>query len=145
MSWKLILYHSLIHEYAKCTWDFHIYIHRNLEIRKTCNDFSVQVRNFLLLLSLKVFRHNDREAQSFYSRFFICPPNTCDTSPRPPRASESQPSRLVSSLNSTKFIQILKIFRVLPVCDVIHTLYPHFSSWAIVTSLSDTSVLNTRM
>ena len=53
----------------------HIYIeHTNLEIRKTRNDFSVQVRNFLLLLSLKVFRHKEREAQSFYSGFFICPP-----------------------------------------------------------------------
>ena len=29
--------------------------HRDLEIRKTRNDFSVQVRNFLLPLSLKVF------------------------------------------------------------------------------------------
>ena len=59
----------------------HIYIeHRNLEIRKTRNDFSVQVRNFLLPLSLKVLRHKEREAQSFYSGFFICPtPNTCGT------------------------------------------------------------------
>ena len=54
--------------------------HRNLEIRKTRNDFFVQVRNFLLPLSLKFFRHKEREAQSFYSGFFICPPlNTCGT------------------------------------------------------------------
>ena len=48
--------------------------HRNLEIRKTRNDFSVQVRNFLLPLILKVFRHKKREAQSFYSGFFIWHP-----------------------------------------------------------------------
>ena len=51
----------------------YIYIeHRNLEIWKTHNDFSVRVRNFLLPLSLKVFWHKEREAQSFYSGFFIC-------------------------------------------------------------------------
>ena len=49
--------------------------HRNLEIRKIRNDFFVQVRNFLLPLSLKVLRHKEREAQSFYSGFFICPPS----------------------------------------------------------------------
>ena len=54
--------------------------HRNLEIRKTRNDFSVQVRNFLLPLSLKVLRHKEREAQSFYAGFCISPaPNTCGT------------------------------------------------------------------
>ena len=50
--------------------------HRNLETRKTRNDFSVQVRNLLLPLSLKVLRHKEREAQSFYSGFFIPPPPT---------------------------------------------------------------------
>ena len=78
---------------------------RNLEIRKTRKDFFVQVRNFLLPLSLKVLRHKEREAQSFYSDFFICP-ISCDTCPRPPRASTSQPSRPVSSLNSTNFFKI---------------------------------------
>ena len=78
-----ILHHSHIHEYAKCIWDvYNIYHieHRNLEIRKTRNDFFVQIRNFLLLLSLKVFRPKEREVQSFYSGFFISPhPNTCGT------------------------------------------------------------------
>ena len=41
---------------------------------KKRNDFSVQVRNFLLPLSLKVLQHQEREAQSFYAGFFICPP-----------------------------------------------------------------------
>ena len=48
--------------------------HRNLEIRKTRNDFSVQVRNLLLPLSLKVLRHKERDTHSFYSGFFICTP-----------------------------------------------------------------------
>ena len=48
--------------------------HRNLEIRKTRNDFSVPVRNFLLPLSLKVLRHKERDTHSLYSGFFICPP-----------------------------------------------------------------------
>ena len=47
--------------------------HGNLEMRKTRNDFSVHVWNFLLPSSLKVFQHKEREAQSFYSGFFICP------------------------------------------------------------------------
>ena len=46
--------------------------HRNPEIRKTRNDFSVQVRNFLLPLSLKVLRHKERDTHSFYSGFSIC-------------------------------------------------------------------------
>ena len=49
------------------------------EIRKTRNDFSVQVQTFLLPLSLKVLRDKEGEAQSFYSDSFICPPNTCGT------------------------------------------------------------------
>ena len=40
---------------------------------KNTYDFLVQIRNFLLPLSLKVFRHNEREAQSFYAGFSICP------------------------------------------------------------------------
>ena len=69
----------------KWTYNVHIYIYiyiyiynieqRNLETRKTRNDFPVQLRNFLLPFILKVFRHKEREreAQSFNSGFFICP------------------------------------------------------------------------
>ena len=79
--------------------------HRNLEIRKTRNDFSVQVRNFLLPLSLKVLRPKERDTHSFYSGFFIWPPHTisCDTCPRPTQASESQPSSAEAVLNSTNW------------------------------------------
>ena len=70
------------YRYAKWTYNVHIYNieHRNLETPKILDDFLVQVRNFLLHLSLKVLRHKEREAQSFYSGFFICPPpNSCST------------------------------------------------------------------
>ena len=117
--------------------------HRSLEIRKTRNDFFVQVRNFLLRLSLKVFRHKERDTHSFYSGFFICPPLLCDTYPRPPRASERQPSRSVSSLNS--LFQNLPKFSARFRCVTSFALASlRFPSRAIVTSLSDTSTLCTR-
>ena len=76
--------------------------HRNLEIRKTRNDFFVQVRNFLVPLSLKVFRHKEREAQSFYSGFFLCPPQHLWHLPqRSPQASGNQPSSPEAGLIST--------------------------------------------
>ena len=85
----------------------YIYIeHRNLETRKTRDDFLVKVRNFLLPLSLKILRHKERDIHSFYSGFFICPlPISGDTCPRPPRASESQPSSSEAGLNSTNWLQ----------------------------------------
>ena len=68
------------------TWNVHrtfiTYIHRTLKSRNTKNtyNFLVQVRNLLLPLSLKVLRHKERDAHSFYSGFSICPPpNTCGT------------------------------------------------------------------
>ena len=63
---------------------YNIYIeHRNPETQKNTYDFLVQVRNFLLSLSLKVFRHKEREAQSFYAGFSMCSHfNTCGTPPQ---------------------------------------------------------------
>ena len=113
--------------------------HRNLEIRKTLNDFVVQVRNFLLPLSLKVFRHKEREAQSFYFGFFIClPPPRAMPATRPRKLAEANCllPRQVSTLLS---LQIPKILRVLPVRHVIRTCLPRYPSRAIVTSLNDTS------
>ena len=102
----------------------HTYVeHRNLKIqKKTRNDFFVQVRNFLLPLSLKVFRHKEWEAQSFYSGFFICTRNTCDT-----KVSASKRKRTVfprgrSHLNSLTFSKSPKILRALPVRDVIRAI-----------------------
>ena len=95
--------------------------HRNLKIRKTRNDFLVQVRKLLLPLSLKVFRHKEREAQSFYSGFFICPPSRGTPAQGLRDQAKVNPSRPVSSLNSTNFLEIPKILRALPVRDVIRT------------------------
>ena len=80
----------------------HIYIeHKKFEIRKTPNVFSVQVRNFLLPLSLKVFRHKEREAQSFYSGFFICPPPQSRAAPATRPRELAKVNRLVWCLVST--------------------------------------------
>ena len=119
--------------------------HRNLETRKTLDDFFVQVRNFLLRLSLKVFRRKEIEAQSFYPGLFICTPqNVWHPPQRSPRASESQPSSSEAGLNSTHFLQIPQILRAIPVRDVICTRSPRFPSRAIVKSLSNTSALPAR-
>ena len=65
--------------------------HRNPETRKTLTTFLVQVRNFLLPLSLKVFRHKERDT-IFLCWLFHLPQTTCAPATRPRRASESQPS-----------------------------------------------------
>ena len=96
--------------------------HRNLETRKTRktrNEFSVQVRNFLLPLS---FRNKESEAQSFNCGFFISPPPSC-TTPAQGLREQGKVNRLVRCpvLNSTNFLQIPKILRTLPVRDIIRT------------------------
>ena len=60
---------------------FITFIHRTQESRNTKNtyDFLVQVRNFLLPLSLKVLQHKERDTHSFYSCFSIPPTNTWAT------------------------------------------------------------------
>ena len=146
------MYHSQIRPCVKWTYNIHIYIYnteqRNLEIRKTRNDFSVQVRNFLLPLSLKVLWHKERETPSFYSGFFICTPQHVWHPPlRSPWASKSQPSSLEAGLISTNWL-----FQNLPKstarfrCMTSFALASlRFPSRAIVTSLSDTSALRVRV
>ena len=96
----------------------YIYIeHRNFETRKTRNDFLVQVRNFLLPLSLKVLRHKERDTHSFYSGFSICPPPTRVAPATRPltwlrRASESQPSSPEAGTQLSDFFKIPQILRV---------------------------------
>ena len=101
------MFHSQIRPCVKWTYNVHIYIKYNIGTSK--HDFFVQVWNFLLPLSLKVLRHKEREAQSFYSGLFICTPILCNTCPRPPRASKNQPSSpeagLISTLIFLKFSQ----------------------------------------
>ena len=110
----------------------YIYIeHRNPEIRKNTYDFLVQARNFLLPLSLKVFQHKERKAQSFYAGFFICPPpppTRVAPTTRPLRASESHPSSSDRKTQLTDFLQNpLNPPRALPVHDVIQIPKSQFS------------------
>ena len=141
-----------IHEYGY-VWNVHrmsIKIeHRNLETRKTRNDFSVQVLNFLLPLNLKVFRLKEREAQSFYSGFFICTPlqHVWHPPQRSPRANENQPSSPEAGLISTNWLfQNLPKSSALFRCVTSFALAsPRFPSRAIVTSQSDTSALRARV
>ena len=123
------------------TFTIYIYTyieHRNVEIRKTLNDFSVQVRNLLLPLS-KCFDIRKRDTHSFYSGFFICPQHVWHSPQRSPRASESQPSRSVSSSQLTDVLEISQNPpRSSSAWRHLHSVTP-LPMWAIVTSLSDTS------
>ena len=112
---------------------------RNLDIRKTGNDFSVQVRNFLLSLSLKVFRHKERDKHSFYSGFlFHHPPHHLVWHLPKASASKRKSTLLVRCpvLNSTDFFKIPKSSERFRCMTPSHLLAP-FPIWAIVTSLSD--------
>ena len=72
---------------AKCTSNVHK--DRTEESRNTKNtyDFSVQVRNFLLPLSLKVFRHKERERHNLSILVFSSAPHLVQ---HPPKASASK-------------------------------------------------------
>ena len=132
----------------------YIYIeHGNLETRKTRNDFFVQVRNFLLPLSLKVLRHKEGEARSFYSGFFSCPPPHTHTRVAPATnvsASKRKPMRLLPRQVSSQLVRCLVStfpkssarFRCVTSFALASLCFP---SRAIVTSLSDTSALRARL
>ena len=92
--------------YMGCSYIYNIE-HRNLEIRKTRNDFSVQVRNLLLPLSLKVFRHKEGEAQSFYSGFFIC--SLSRATPAQGPLEQAKANRLLPRQSSTLLTDFFKI------------------------------------
>ena len=85
-------------------WNVHYIYTYNFGSRNTKNtyDFLFQVRNFLLPLSLKVPRHEERDTHSFYSGFFICPPPSRAAPVAykfvwPQRAPKVNPSRSESS------------------------------------------------
>ena len=112
-------------------WNVHrmfiTYIHRILESRNTRNtyDVLVQVRNILLLLSLKVLRHKERDTHFFYSGFSICPQTRVAPATRPlawlRRVSKSHPSSSAGKTQLTDFFQIPQNPpRTLPVHNVIH-------------------------
>ena len=119
----------------------YIYIeHRNLEIRKTRNDFWVQVRNFLLPLSFKVLRHKEMDTHSFYSGFFIWAHIVRHL---PKASANKRKSTLLVRcpvLNSTNLFQNSpNPPRASGAWGHSHLLAP-FPIWAIVRSLSDTFV-----
>ena len=143
---------NLYHTHDTDMWNVHImfiiYIHRTQESRNTKNtyEFLVQVRNFLLPLSLKVLRHKERDTYSFFSGFSICPP---------PLRAAPVARKFILPLRAPK-VDLLVRCLVLNSTDWLfqnppnpprasgawrhpHSLAP-FPIWAIVTSLSDTSV-----
>ena len=135
----------------------HIYIeHRNLEMRKTRNDFSVQVQTFLLPLSLKVFRHKEKGTIFLFWLFHLPPPpltrvapwlfhlpstNTCGTRHKGLREQAKTnrlPPRQVSSLLTDFFKISQNPPRASGEWRHSHCVTP-FPISANVTSLSDTS------
>ena len=74
---------------------------------------------------------------------FLSSPPPSRATPPPGLHEQAKANCLLPRQDSTllTFFQIPKILRALPVRDVIRTCKPRFSSWAIVTSLSDTSAL----
>ena len=139
------LYHSQIRLCVKWTYNVHIYIyiynieHRNLEIQKPRNDISVQVRNLLLPLSLKVLRHKDRDTHSFYSAFSSAPPHLVQHLPKA-SASKRKPTvffRGRTQLYELTFSKSRNPLRASGAWRHSHLLAP-FPIWAIVTSLSET-------
>ena len=117
--------------------------HRNLEIRKTRNDFSVQVRNFLLPLNLKILRHKEWDTHSFYYGFFICPPPPL-VRHLPKASGLASVSKCKPTVFSRGRIQ-LNFLQNSPYPPRASGVWHHsdllapFPIWAIVTSLSDTS------
>ena len=120
---------------------FITYIHRTKESRNTKNtyDFLVQVRNFLLPLSLKVLRHKRKEAQSFYVGSSICPPpNTCGTHHK----ATARVTLLfqIARLNSLTFQNPPNPPRTLPVHDIIHIPW----SWDFYFDICERHILPAR-
>ena len=91
--------------------------------KKNTYDFLVQVWNFLLPLSLKVFRHKERDT-IFLCWLYHLTQTTCGTRCKASASSESQPS---SSEAETQ-LTFLKSQPTLLVRDVIHTSWSHFLS-----------------
>ena len=120
----------------------YIYIeHRISKHENTCG-FLVQVRNFLLPLSLKVIRHKERDTHSFYFGFFICPPSRA--TPAQGLREQAKVNRLLQREVSTKLTDFSKsqnsprasgAWRHLP------SLAP-FPIWAIVTYLCVNTCVN---
>ena len=110
---------------------------------KNTYDFLVQVRNFLLPLSLKVFRHKEWNTWSFHDDFSI---RSRGPRPKASPSPKSQPSSSDAKTQLTDFFSNpQKTPRTLSVHDVIHIPRSHFLfGVSIVTSLNDTSAPRSR-
>ena len=121
---------------------FITYIYRTLDSRNTknTNNFLVQVRNFLLLLTLKVFRHKQRDTIFLCWLFHLPPTNTCGVWHK---ATVSKRKSTVSSRarNSADWLfqNPLNPPQALPVYYVIDIWSNFLSGIFILTSLNDTS------
>ena len=137
--------HSLLHSHDMATWNGHRDVHNiytlNIGISKhEKHDFLVQIRNYLLPLSLKALRHKETDTLSFYSGFFIWHPHLVRHLPKA-SASKRKSTLLLRCpvLNSINFLQNSQNTpRASGAWLHSHLLSP-FPIWAIVTSLSDTS------
>ena len=91
------------------TWNRHrmFITHIGIPKHKNIYDFLVQVRNVLLPLSLKVFRH--KESDTLFH--LPTPTTTRDTHRKASASSESQPSSSDAKTQLTDFSQILQILR----------------------------------
>ena len=136
-------------------WNVHrlfiTYIHKNIGISKHEKHLRLLSSDTKLFITFefKVLRHKERDTNSFYSGFVISTPISCDTCPRPPRASKSQPFSPEAGLNSTQLNSLTFSKFQNPPCASgawrhSHSVAP-FPIWAIVTSLSDMSAPRMRV
>ena len=103
----------------------------------------MQVRNFLLPLSLKVFRHKEERGTIFLWRLFHPPHTTCGTHRKPSASSESQPSPSDAKTPLSDFFQFSKILGARFRCMTSFT-SPHpviFSIWGIYFAISEWHIL----
>ena len=82
---------------------------------KNTHDFLVQVRNFLLPLSLKVLRLKERDTHSFYSGLFICLHLVRHLPQKhwPSFGVQAKASRLLPRQDSTQLTDFFKIPKIL--------------------------------
>ena len=140
------MYHSHIHEYAKCTWDVH-YIY-NIEHRISKFEKHVTTSQFryepFYYLWVERFFDIRREAQSFYFGFFICPTRVAPATKVSASKRKSTVSFGVQCSTHWLFQNFPKSSARFRCVTSFALASLRFPSRAIVTSLSDTSTLRAR-
>ena len=102
----LLVYHSHIHEYAKCSWDVHYTYTYKIGISKfekhvTTSQFRYETFYYLWV---KGFDVRKRDTHSFSSGFFICPSPTRVAPATKFSARKRKANRLVRCLVSTNWL-----------------------------------------